>query len=214
MGNAGSRPLESFGGRSSTAARSRVDPSSISPTGLVPSCAEGGGFGVLLGIGTTLVGRLILFRALAFDIRRMRLRRGAACPIGGTAPSITALIDYEAFCGVGAGTDPPVMGPEIKARALAQALQDGTPPLLIDVRERPEWEIGHIAGARWIPLRELPGRMAEIDGQREIVTICHTGVRSMRALEFLRQAGLTRVRSLAGGMEAWSVDIDPSIPRY
>ena len=198
------------------------------PPGLVPSCAEGGVLGVLPGIigsiqaletiklilgkGSTLIGRLILFDALKFTFRELRLRKDPECPVCGEHPTVTELIDYEAFCGVGAA--PAYEGPEVTATELAKELEENPNLVLIDVREPHEWEICHIEGATLVPLGQLPERLNELDGHKEIVTHCHSGVRSMQALEILRAAGFGKVRSLNGGIDAWSTDVDPSVPRY
>ena len=198
------------------------------PPGLVPSCAEGGVLGVLPGIigsiqaletiklilgkGSTLVGRLILFDALKFTFRELKLHKDPECPVCGEHPTVNELIDYEAFCGI--STAPVYEGPEVTAAGLARELEENSELALIDVREPLEWEICHIDGATLISLGQLPGRLNELDGHREIVTYCHTGVRSMQALEILRAAGFSRVRSLAGGIDAWSTDVDPLVPRY
>ncbi|HUF36295.1 MAG TPA: molybdopterin-synthase adenylyltransferase MoeB [Gemmatimonadales bacterium] len=199
------------------------------PPGLVPSCAEGGVLGVLPGIigsiqaletikwiigaGDSLVGRLVLFDALKLRFRELRLRKDPSCPICGDAPTIRELIDYEAFCGIGAA--PAYQGPEV----LVEALQEergakGEDLVLIDVREPHEWEIAHIEGAQLIPLGQLPDRIGELDGHAEIVTDCHKGARSMKALEILRGAGFGKVRSLAGGIDAWAQRVEPGMPRY
>jgi adenylyltransferase/sulfurtransferase len=202
------------------------------PPGLVPSCAEGGVLGVLpgvigviqgietlkllLGIGETLVGRLVLFDALALSFRELKLRKDPDCPLCGKAPTITSLIDYEAFCG---------LVPEEKAmqeaatwdigsRDLKAQLDRTDPPLLIDVREPHEWEIARIPGATLIPLNSLPARLAELDSSREIVLHCHHGQRSMRALEYLRSSGFRKLKNLRGGIDAWSKEVDPTVPRY
>jgi sulfur-carrier protein adenylyltransferase/sulfurtransferase len=199
------------------------------PPGLVPSCAEGGVLGVLPGIigsiqaletikwiigaGDSLVGRLLLFDALKLRFRELQLRKDPACPICGDNPTIHQLIDYEAFCGIGAA--PAYQGPEIVAEQLKDELSEKSDELiLIDVREPHEWEIAHIDGARLIPLGQLPDRIPELDGHAEIVTYCHKGSRSMKALEILRGAGHSRVRSLAGGIDAWAARIEPGMARY
>jgi sulfur-carrier protein adenylyltransferase/sulfurtransferase len=202
------------------------------PRELVPSCAEGGVLGVLpgvvgtlqaleaiklvLGRGESLVGRLLLFDALRMRFRELELQKDPACPVCGEAPTVTRLIDYEAFCGVGGdGAGAAGSEDEIGAAALRAELAAGGERLvLLDVREPHEWEIARIPGARLIPLRELPERLGELDPAAEIVTHCHHGGRSLRALEMLRAAGFERVRSLAGGIDAWSTDVDPSVPRY
>jgi adenylyltransferase/sulfurtransferase len=199
------------------------------PPGLVPSCAEGGVLGVLPGIigsiqaletikwiigaGDSLLGRLLLFDALKLRFRELQLRKDPACPICGPNPSIRELIDYEAFCGIGA--EPAYEGPEISAEELRREMTDkGSNLVLIDVREPHEWEIAHIEGARLIPLGQLPERLAELDGHSEIVTHCHHGARSMKALAVLKGAGFSRVRSLAGGIDAWADRIEVGMPRY
>ena len=134
------------------------------------------------------------------------------CPVCGANPTVTELIDYDAFCGIGA--EPPDAGPEVTARDLAREMDGNAGLVLIDVREHIEWEICRIPGAILIPLGALPERLGEIDGHHDIVTHCHTGVRSMQALEILRAAGFGRVRSLQGGIEAWSNDVDRDVARY
>lgn len=198
------------------------------PPGLVPSCAEGGVLGVLpgiigsiqametikliLGAGDTLIGRLLLFDALRLQFRELKLEKDPDCPVCGTHPTVTSLIDYEAFCGVGA--EPSYAGPEVAALDLKRELAEGKPLVIVDVREPHEYEIAHIEGARLIPLGELPNRLNELDGHTEIVTHCHHGARSMKALEILKAAGFAKVRSLKGGIDAWSVNVDASVPRY
>ena len=199
------------------------------PPGLVPSCAEGGVLGVLpgiigsiqaletikliLGAGDTLIGRLVLFDALKLKFRELKLRKDPDCPLCGEHPTIHELIDYEAFCGIGSA--PAYQGPEIVAEQLKDELSEKTEELiLIDVREPHEWEIAHIDGARLIPLGQLPDRIPELDGHAEIVTYCHKGTRSMKALEILRGAGHSKVRSLAGGIDAWAARIEPGMARY
>ncbi len=199
------------------------------PPGLVPSCAEGGVLGVLpgiigsiqaletikwvLGAGDSLIGRLLLFDALKLRFRELRLRKDPACPLCGEHPSIHELIDYEAFCGIGA--EPDYAGPEITAEELRREMgEKGSGVVLIDVREPHEWDIAHIEGARLIPLSQLPERIAELDGHAEIVTHCHHGARSMKALALLKGAGFSRVRSLAGGIDAWADRVEPGMARY
>ncbi len=198
------------------------------PPGLVPSCAEGGVLGVLPGIigsiqaletikwiigaGDSLVGRLLLFDALKLRFRELELRKDPACPLCGSNPSIRELIDYEAFCGIGA--EPSYEGPEISAEELKVELdRKGGELVLIDVREPHEWEIAHIEGARLIPLNQLPERLGELNGHSEIVTHCHHGARSMKALEILKGAGFSKVRSLAGGIDTWAERVEPGLAR-
>jgi sulfur-carrier protein adenylyltransferase/sulfurtransferase len=199
------------------------------PPGLVPSCAEGGVLGVLPGIigsiqaletikwiigaGDSLIGRLVLFDALKLRFRELQLRKDPACPICGDNPTIHELIDYEAFCGIGA--EPSYVGPEITAEELRRELDEkGSGLVLIDVREPHEWEIAHIEGAQLIPLGQLPERLGELDGHAEIVTHCHHGARSMKALGILKGAGFNRVRSLAGGIDAWADRVEVGMARY
>jgi len=199
------------------------------PPGAVPSCAEGGVLGVLPGIigslqaletvklivgaGDSLVGRLLLFDGLRLRFRELALRKDPDCPACGAHPTVTRLIDYEAFCGVGAPVA--ASGAEIDAQGLHREWrQERRPLLVLDVREPHEWEIVHLEAARLLPLRELPARLGEIDPHAEIVTYCHHGVRSLQALQILRGAGYGRVRSLAGGIDAWAREVDPGMARY
>lgn len=198
------------------------------PPGLVPSCAEGGVLGVLPGIigtmqaletikliigrGRSLVGRLILFDAMDFTFRELKLKKDPGCPICGEHPTITELIDYEAFCGI--DTESGHDGPEITALDLSTEWREKPDLVVIDVRDHHEWQICHIEGTILVPLGELPQRLNEFDGHADIVTHCHSGARSMRALEILNAAGFASVRSLKGGIDAWSTDVDPGVPRY
>ncbi len=198
------------------------------PPGVVPSCAEGGVLGVLpgiigsiqaletikviLGIGETLIGRLLLFDALQLRFRELQLEKDPDCPVCGTHPTVTSLIDYEAFCGIGA--EPPYVGAEISVAELRAEWAKNPDLVVLDVREPHEAEIARIDGAALIPLGELPQRLHELDGHAEIVTHCHHGIRSLKALEILKAAGFSKVRSLRGGIDAWSVSVDPEVPRY
>jgi sulfur-carrier protein adenylyltransferase/sulfurtransferase len=200
------------------------------PPDLVPSCAEGGVLGVLPGIvgslqaleaiklivgfGQPLVGRLLMFDGRRLQFRELALEKDPDCPVCGTHPTVTALIDYEAFCGVGAGSPESGDGVEISARDLQHKRARKPSLLLIDVREPREAEIASIDGARLIPLRELPSRLSEIPSHAEIVTHCHHGQRSLKAREILVGAGFQNVRSLAGGIDAWSREVDEEVPRY
>ena len=198
------------------------------PPGAVPSCAEGGVLGVLpgivgtiqatealklvLGIGEPLIGRLLLIDALASRFRTVVLERDPSCPACGTR-EIRELIDYDAFCGgVPAATDAAI--PVITPRELAERLVKGETLDVIDVREPYEWEIARIPGARLIPLGTLGQAIPSLDRSREIVVHCHHGIRSAAAAEALRGAGFTRVWNLAGGIERWSEEVDPRVPRY
>jgi adenylyltransferase/sulfurtransferase len=200
------------------------------PPDLVPSCAEGGVLGVLpgiigsiqaletikliVGVGETLVGRLLLCDARRMQFRELALNKDPECPVCGADPTVTELIDYEAFCGVGDEERGAGEGLEVEAADLKKEWMANPGLVVIDVREPHEYEIARIDGARLIPLSELPGRLGEIDGRAEIVTHCHHGQRSLRALELLKGAGFSHVRSLQGGIDAWSVEVDPEVPRY
>ncbi len=202
------------------------------PPGLVPSCAEGGVLGILpgvvgvlqatetvkllLGTGEPMIGRLLLFDALAMKFRELKLRKNPDCVLCGEKPKIRELIDYEQFCGVAAHDHEESGGApqlEITPKELAKRLAEGSVKL-IDVREPHEWQISHIEGAQLIPLGELPSRMHELDSADEIVLQCKTGARSMRALNSLREAGFKKLKNLKGGINAWSRDVDPKVPQY
>ncbi|HEX6897800.1 MAG TPA: molybdopterin-synthase adenylyltransferase MoeB [Bryobacteraceae bacterium] len=201
------------------------------PPGLVPSCAEGGVLGILpgiiglvqatetvkliLGAGEPLVGRLLLYDALAMRFRELKLRRNPECPVCGDHPTIHELIDYQQFCGVPNQTHEPVENAgdidpvEVKAK-----IDRGDPFVLIDVREPHEYQICRIPSARLIPLGDLPKRVNELDSADEIVAHCKSGVRSAKAVDFLKQAGFKKVRNMKGGILAWSDKVDPSVPKY
>ena len=198
------------------------------PPDLVPSCAEGGVLGVLpgvigslqaleaikliVGFGEPLIGRLLLFDGRRMQFRELALEKDPECPVFGIHPTVTSLIDYEAFCGeVGRGTGD---GVEISAQELQRERGSKPDLVLLDVREPREAQIARIEGARLIPLRELPRRLAELPGHAEIVTHCHHGQRSLQAREILKGAGFANVRSLAGGIDAWSREVDAEVPRY
>ena len=197
------------------------------PPGLVPSCAEGGVLGVLpgiigsiqaleaikwvLGTGETLLGRLLLLDALTMRTREIRLKKDPQCPACGESPSITELIDYDAFCGLVPDFSADL---EVSPEELRLEMTGGTPPVLVDVREPYEWQIGHIEGARLLPLGDLHRRLGELDPHGRIVTYCHHGVRSFQAVEILLAAGFTNVRSLSGGVDAWAREVDPAVGRY
>ena len=200
------------------------------PPDLVPSCAEGGVLGVLpgiigsiqaletikliVGVGETLVGRLLLCDARRMQFRELALAKDPDCPVCGTHPTVTELIDYEAFCGIGEAGRGMGEGVEVAPAELKREWTAKPDLVVIDVREPHEYAIARIDGARLIPLSELPGRLSEIDGHAEIVTHCHHGMRSLAALQLLKGAGFANVRSLQGGIDAWSVDVDPEVPRF
>ncbi len=201
------------------------------PPGLVPSCAEGGVLGVLPGIvgtiqaaetlklilgkGEPLVGRLLLFDALAMRFRELKLRKNPECTVCGEHPTVTRLVDYAEFCGVrGEEAPTPVTNiPEITPRELKSRLDRGDDIFILDVREPHEYQICNLGG-RLIPLGELSGRAAELDSSREIVAHCRSGKRSAEAVEFLRQAGFRKIWNLKGGILAWADEVDPSVPKY
>ena len=200
------------------------------PPGAVPSCAEGGVLGVLpglvamiqatetlklvSGIGEPLYGRLLRYDALRMEFTEFRLKKDADCPVCGTQPSIKALIDYEGFCGVPAVEDTKME--EVSAADVQAARERGDEFLLLDVREQPEWDMARIEGARLAPLSEFEARLAELEEWRgrRIVVHCHHGGRSARACQILSEQGFSNVANLAGGIEAWSLTVDSSVPRY
>src|SRR5450755_265516 len=188
------------------------------PPGTVPNCAEAGVLGVLpgvigmmqaieaikliIGLGESLVGRLLHFDALKMKFREFKLRRDPQCPVCGEKPSITEPIDYEQFCGISKAV------PEISVQELKGKLDTREELLLLDVREPNEYEIARIDGAKLIPLGEFPARMDEFEKNAEIVIHCHSGVRSAHAVRLMQQAGFEQVFNLAGGIDAWSQGID------
>src|SRR5437588_7437471 len=200
------------------------------PPGLVPSCAEGGVLGILpglvgviqateaikliLGSGDPLIGRLLLVDALGMKFRELKLRKNPDCPACGKNPTINKLIDYEEFCGI-RGEEAPaeVTTDEIEVEELKKRLERGDDIYVLDVREPHEYDICNIGG-HLIPLGELPNRVNELVTSREIVAHCRSGVRSAKAVNFLRQAGFKKVHNLAGGILAWADRVDPSMPKY
>ncbi|HEX4120847.1 MAG TPA: molybdopterin-synthase adenylyltransferase MoeB [Verrucomicrobiae bacterium] len=202
------------------------------PPGMVPSCAEGGVLGVLPGIvgtiqateilklalgkGSSLIGRLLLFNALEMKFREVRLRRDPQCPLCGENPTITKLIDYEMFCGITPEPAAARSNPdEVSVQEMKKALED--PKLnikVIDVREPDEYQIAHVDGVPLIPLGTLPQRFTELDPNQQIYVHCKSGVRSMKALLFLREQGFKYVKSVKGGINAWADEIDHSVAKY
>ncbi|HEY8551216.1 MAG TPA: molybdopterin-synthase adenylyltransferase MoeB [Vicinamibacterales bacterium] len=219
------------------------------PPGLVPSCAEGGVLGVLpgiigmiqateavkliLGIGEPLIGRFLIYDALRMRFRELKLRKDPDCPVCGTHPTVTELIDYEQFCGVKpAAAEAPAPAqatgpvpsrasstgpggiPEITAEEL-KAWRDSDPNLVIlDVREPHEVQIARLEGSKVIPLGELPKRVNELDPSRDLVVHCKVGGRSAKAVAFLREHGFDKAINLKGGILAWIDKVDPSLPKY
>jgi adenylyltransferase/sulfurtransferase len=217
------------------------------PPGLVPSCAEGGVLGILPGlvgviqateviklilkIGEPLIGRLLLVDALGMSFRTLKLRKNPDCPVCGTNPTVTALIDYDQFCGVpkpasagplevahdkAVGDLPVVDGiPQISVEALKAKLDAKEDIFVLDVREPHEYPIANL-GAPLIPVGTLAGRVAELAAKKnsEIVIHCRSGARSQKAAVILKNAGFTNVSNLTGGILAWADKIDPSMPKY
>ncbi len=204
------------------------------PPGLVPSCAEAGVLGVLpglvgtiqatetlkliLGIGVTLAGRLVVIDSLNMKFRELKLRKDPECPVCGSNPTIKALIDYEEFCGL-RHLDEAVQGPpppdfHITSEDVKKRIDRGESLTLVDVREPQEFEIVRLPGAILMPLGDLERRLPELDPARELIVYCHRGVRSVRAVAYMRHLGFTRARNLVGGITEWTDKVDPSLPRY
>jgi adenylyltransferase/sulfurtransferase len=202
------------------------------PPGMVPSCAEGGVLGVLPGIigciqateilklalgkGSSLIGRLLLFDALQMKFSELKLRRDPQCPLCGENPTVTELIDYEIFCGI---TPEPAVAQgnpdEVTVQQMKQALDD--PKLgikVIDVREPDEYEIAHVNGVPLFPLSTLNQKFTELDPNQQYYIHCKVGVRSMKALQFLREQGFKYLKNVKGGITAWSDEIDHDVPKY
>ena len=207
------------------------------PPGMVPSCAEGGVLGILpgavgviqateaikliIGKGRPLIGRLMLYDALEMKFRELKIRKDPACPVCGEHRTITELQDYNYFCGYGRGEEGETSGETadgaveaISAGDLQELLAQGRKVTVLDVREPQEWDIATLPGAKLIPLGDLPERMNELDTADDMVVYCHHGMRSARAINFLRRMGFQKLRNLAGGIDAWATQIDPDMPRY
>jgi adenylyltransferase/sulfurtransferase len=208
------------------------------PPGLVPSCAEGGVLGVLPGIigiiqateaiklmtglGEPLIGRFLIYDALRMKFRELKLKKDPDCPVCGTHPTVTKLIDYEEFCGV----HPPAKDPEpasvasgktateLTALDLKTRLDRGDKLTIVDVREPNEYQICRIPGSVLIPLGEIPRRYAELNKDDELIMQCKSGARSAKAADFLRTVGFTKVLNLKGGILDWIDKVDPSQPKY
>lgn len=203
------------------------------PPGLVPSCAEGGVLGILpglvgviqateaikliLGNGEPLIGRLLLIDALGMRFRELKLRKDPDCPVCGTHPTVTKLIDYQQFCGIPTATEKTEEAknliPQMQAEELKRRIDAGEKPFILDVREPNEYQIANIGG-HLIPLNSLQQRINELDTSQEIVVHCKSGGRSQQAAELLQKAGFEKVHNLAGGITAWSDKVDPRIPKY
>ena len=201
------------------------------PPGLVPSCAEGGVLGILpalvgsiqatetikivLGRGNTLSGRLVLYDALQMKFRELKLRRNPECPVCGDHPTVRELIDYEQFCGIPQNEPEPSAGEgEIAAVDLKRRLDRGDSVMVLDVREPHEYRICSLPGSVLIPLGDLPERVNELNSADDIVAHCKSGMRSAKAVDFLKKTGFRKVKNLKGGILAWSDQVDPSVPKY
>lgn len=203
------------------------------PPGLVPSCAEGGVLGVLPGIvgviqaievvklilseGQPLIGRLLLFNALKMSFRELKLRKNPECPVCGEHPTVTELIDYDEFCGIGRGNESAESvqdSEEITVQELKAKFDRGDKFVLVDVREPHEYSIARIPGSKLMPLGTVQQRTHELDTADEIILQCKSGARSARALQMLKTAGFKKLKNLKGGILAWSDEIDPSVPKY
>jgi adenylyltransferase/sulfurtransferase len=202
------------------------------PPGMVPSCAEGGVLGVLPGIigciqateilklalgkGSSLIGRLLLFDALEMKFRELKLRRDPQCPLCGEKPTLTRLIDYDQFCGIPAEPAMATANPdEVTVQEMKRALDD--PKLgikIIDVREPDEYQIAHIDGVPLLPLSLLPQRFTELNPNQQHYIHCKSGIRSLKALQFLKEQGFKYLKSVKGGISAWSDEIDHNVPKY
>jgi len=206
------------------------------PPGLVPSCAEGGVLGVLpgiigviqateaikliLGVGEPLIGRFLIYDALKMRFRELKLRKDPDCPVCGTHPTVTKLIDYEQFCGI--RPEPAAAQPtgaavnewETTSVDLKKRIDAGDDVFILDVREPNEYQICKIPGSVLIPLGELPRRYAELPKDKDIVAHCKMGGRSAKAMEFLQTVGFKRVKNLKGGILDWIDKVDPSQPKY
>ena len=203
------------------------------PPGMVPSCAEGGVLGVLpgmigvmqaieaikliIGIGESLIGRLVSFDALKLRFKEFKIRKDPGCPICGDHPTIHELIDYDQFCGIpqaDAEAAKELEVPTITATELKTKFDRQEKFVLVDVREPFEYDISRIPGSKLIPLGELPARLSELDSADDIVLHCKVGGRSAKALRILQEAGFRKLNNLQGGITAWSDEVDPSTPKY
>ena len=202
------------------------------PPGLVPSCAEGGVLGILpgvvgtiqateavkliIGVGEPLINRFMIYDALRMKFRELKLQKDPDCPVCGETPTVTELIDYEQFCGItGAATE------DVSSEALDTTVEDlktridgKDEVLVLDVREPQEFQICRIPGSTLIPLNDLPQRLAELEGYKDMVVHCKSGVRSAKAVKLLHEAGFSDAKNLRGGILAWIDEIDPSLPKY
>lgn len=202
------------------------------PPGEVPSCAEGGVLGILpgvigclqatetikliLGIGEPLIGRLLHYDALNMTFKTYKIRRNPNWPVGAPHPTITGLIDYEQFCGIRGGPSPAssASGAEITAEQLKKRIDAGENLFVLDVRNLNEFAICRIPGTVLVPLPELPNRTSEVPKDREVIVHCKSGMRSTKAIEFLKSQGYAKLVNLSGGILAWAEKVDPGMTRY
>jgi adenylyltransferase/sulfurtransferase len=212
------------------------------PPGLVPSCADGGVLGVLpgllgtmqaaetlklvLGVGEPLIGRLLLVDALTMRFRELKVKKNPDCVVCGPRPTVTRLIDYEAFCGEAPAAGGPPEGPlvsspamfgrvpEISVEDLKAMRERGDRLVLVDVREAHEWPISDLPDSVKIPLGTLPQSLGKLSQDDEIVVYCRSGARSANAVQFLQRSGFTRAKNLAGGINRWAERVDPTLARY
>jgi len=202
------------------------------PPGAVPSCAEGGVLGVLPGLvaliqatetvklvtgaGDPLYGRLLQYDALRMEFHEFRVKKDPGCPVCGVQPTVTELIDYHGFCGLPRPEEGGEAAARVSASELRARLDRGEDLLLLDVREPHEVETACIESSLRVPLAELEARLGELSAwkERTVVVHCHHGPRSERACALLRAHGFRRVEDLVGGIEAWSLTVDPGVPRY
>ena len=200
------------------------------PPGEVPSCAEGGVLGILpgvvgciqatetikliLGIGEPLIGRLLHYDALNMTFKTFKIRRDPKWAVGAPHPTITGLIDYEQFCGIRGGPTSVASGSEIAAEQLKKRIDAGEDLFVLDVRNPNEFQICRIPGTVFLPLPELPNRFAEVPKDREVIVHCKSGMRSAKAIEFLKSQGYTKLVNLSGGILAWAEKVDPGMPKY
>ena len=201
------------------------------PAGAIPSCAEAGVLGVLpgvigtiqatetikliLGAGSPLIGRFLIYDAWRMRFREIHLPRDPDCPVCGVNPSIRELQQYDDVCCD--ATDRAPNGDveaNITVEQLKAAFDRGEEPFVIDVREPAEYQICRLPGARLIPLGELSGRVDELPHEADIVVHCKAGTRSARAVALLKERGFAHARSLSGGILKWIDEIDPTLPRY
>ena len=203
------------------------------PPGLVPSCAEGGVLGILpgvvgtiqateavkliMGAGEPLIGRFLIYDALRMRFRELKLRKDPDCPVCGEHPTVTALIDYDQFCGIAppasAAADPPPSD-DATVEQLKARLDQRDEPFILDVREPQEYQICNIPGSTLIPLGDLPSRLHELEGRGEMIVHCKSGVRSAKAVKLLREAGFAQAKNLRGGILRWIDAVDPTLPKY